>query len=317
MDKEYLKSLLVNWLIDVADVFPEAWIAGSPERTIRRVVIADSEERKFVLEEIAPSAIDRKKEIAGILDDLSRGGLKQVHPCRPNRWTEVITQYDGRFWQLREYIPGISLPRPEYLEEAWRGEALADFLLALHETSAKTLASPAGEAFSIVRFIADFIKKLRTYRPDILGELSSILAYLSDAFFRIHDELPQLFCHGDYHPLNVIWSEEGILSVIDWEFCGYKPEAYDLGLLIGCIGVEDPRALNGPLSRSLLTRIRERGIYAEASLATLPALVMALRFAWLSEWLRKQDDEMICLELDYLALLFHNRAAIKSAWRCL
>lgn len=315
MDTEYLKSLLRNWHIDVADVLLDAWIAGSPERTLRRMVIVDPGEKMFVLEEIASAAYDRKREIAGILANLSRDSLTKVHPYLPDQQGEVITQHDGRFWQLREYIQGIILPRPEYLEDAWRGEALADFLIALHETSAKAPARATGEVFSIVRFIGDFIKKLRIYRPDIQGELTPVLDYLSDEFFRIHDELPQSFCHGDYHPLNVIWSEEGILSVIDWEFCGMRPEAYDLALLIGCLGIEDPQTLKGPLVRKLLTRIDQRGIYHEQSWTHLLPLVMALRFAWLSEWLRKKDEEMVRLELDYLDLLLVNRRKIERTWQ--
>ncbi len=317
MDMQYLKSLLKNWCIDPSDVFPDAWIAGSPDRTLRRMVIVDTREKSFVLEEISPPAMGRKQDIAGIIDDLSRRGMKQVHPYCPDQRGDVVSGYDGRFWQLREYIRGCILPRPEYLEDAWRGEALAEFLIALHDTSEKALADTEGATFSIIRFIDGFMTKLRTYRPEVLRELNPLLDYLADEFYRVHDVLPRSFCHGDYHPLNVVWSEKEILSVIDWEFCGVKTEAYDLALLLGCLGMEDPRALIGPLIRSLMSCIRESGIYASDSLAVLPELVMALRFAWLSEWLRKNDVEMVCLELDYLSLLFHNQSTLKSAWRCL
>jgi len=35
------------------------------------------------------------------------------------------------------------------------------------------------------------------------------------------------FCHGDYHPMNIIWSADDIKCVIDWEFSEYKSEIYD------------------------------------------------------------------------------------------
>lgn len=315
LDIGFLKSLLGNWNIEVTDVYPDVWIAGSPERTLRRMVFIDPEGKMFILEEISSAAIGRKREIAGILAELSGAGLKKVHPYRTDRQGEVISRYDGRCWQLREYLQGVMLPRPDYLEDAWRGEVLADFLIALHKISKKDLADAAAESFSIIRFINDFIRKLDAYRTDIRKELDPVLDYLEAEFFPVHDTLPRAFCHGDYHPLNVIWSEEDILSVIDWEFCGTKPEAYDLALLIGCIGIEDPQTLKGHLVRKLLHRIEQTGIYHEQSWTYLLHLVMALRFAWLSEWLRKKDEEMVRLELDYLGLLLANKTKIESIWQ--
>jgi homoserine kinase type II len=279
------------------------------------MVVLDSSEQAFVLEEISPSLIARKREIARVLENLAKNGLKRVHPCRPNRQAAIMAEHAGRYWQLRDYLPGAFLPRPEYLDEPWRGRELGAFLIALHDTSAKAQITFTEGPFSIVHFIEDFVKKLEIYRPDLIEEIYPVLDFLSGDFFQTHDNLPQAFCHGDYHPLNVVWSADSILSVIDWEFCGVKPEAYDLALLIGCVGVEDPQALTGPLVRSLLRRIREGGIYAGQSWKMLPELVMALRFAWLSEWLRKDDLEMVRLELDYLNLLLVNRSVLISVWR--
>jgi len=45
-----------------------------------------------------------------------------------------------------------------------------------------------------------------------------------------------------------------------------------------------------------------------------PDFVVALRFAWLSEWLRRDDVEMIALELDYMDLLIEHRGRLRSLW---
>jgi homoserine kinase type II len=42
--------------------------------------------------------------------------------------------------------------------------------------------------------------------------------------------------------------------------------------------------------------------------------IVALRFAWLSEWLRRKDSEMIGLELDYMRLLIDNKNSLQKAW---
>lgn len=45
-----------------------------------------------------------------------------------------------------------------------------------------------------------------------------------------------------------------------------------------------------------------------------PEFVIALRFGWLAEWLRKKDEEMIELEAVYMRLLCDNREKLKAAW---
>jgi homoserine kinase type II len=314
MDNAYLKTLIDQWGIDVAAVCPDTDINGSPERTILRMVVTTPEARSFVLEEIASQTAKRKGAIATLLAVLADKGMDQVHPYLADCNGHLINIFDGRCWQLRPYVPGIPLPRPEYLEDAWRGKVLADFLIALRRTSTKISDDFLGESFSINHFINVFEEKLAIFNPDVLETLKPVRDYLAREFFPLHDTFPTAFCHGDYHPLNVVWSEDAILSVIDWEFCGLKPEAYDLALLIGCIGVEHPRSLMGPLIQSLLSALRGSGIYSDLSLLKLPEMVIALRFAWLSEWLRKKDWDMVRLELDYIDLLFANRASLATAW---
>jgi homoserine kinase type II len=43
--------------------------------------------------------------------------------------------------------------------------------------------------------------------------------------------------------------------------------------------------------------------------------VVAIRFAWLSDWLRRRDREMIDLEVTYIHLLIDNRQALKDIWK--
>ena len=130
----------------------------------------------------------------------------------------------------------------------------------------------------------------------------------------VHDTLPQGFCHGDYHPLNVIWSTNGINAVIDWEFCGYKPEIYDVANLIGCIGMEDPESLFGDFIAELIQRLRQAKLFSDLSWRYLLEFIVALRFAWLSEWLRKFDKDMIELEQVYMRLLIENKEKLMHSW---
>jgi homoserine kinase type II len=39
-----------------------------------------------------------------------------------------------------------------------------------------------------------------------------------------------------------------------------------------------------------------------------------LRFAWLSEWLRRDDREMVDLEAVFIGLLLENRETLEKGW---
>jgi len=43
-------------------------------------------------------------------------------------------------------------------------------------------------------------------------------------------------------------------------------------------------------------------------------MIIAIRFGWLSEWLRNQDTEMIELETVYMNLLMENADTLIDLW---
>jgi len=150
-----------------------------------------------------------------------------------------------------------------------------------------------------------------------LDRLQFVLKYLKESFFEISSQLPVSFCHGDFHVLNIIWDERDLKRVIDWEFCGFKPELYDVANMVGCLGIEEPNCLVGPLIKMFIRSVRaESGetFACESSWKYLHELIVANRFAWLSEWLRKGDQEMVDLELTYLRLLIDYREEIIRSW---
>jgi aminoglycoside phosphotransferase (APT) family kinase protein len=77
---------------------------------------------------------------------------------------------------------------------------------------------------------------------------------------------PEVVCHGDLHPFNLLIDDEGAVTVLDWSTAVLAPAAYDVaftGLLLAEPPVSVPRALR-PLIRGAggwLAR-RFRGAYA-------------------------------------------------------
>ena len=130
-----------------------------------------------------------------------------------------------------------------------------------------------------------------------------IADFLRRRFYPVAEETPSTFCHGDPHPLNTIWGENRIVAVIDWEFCGWKPLLYDAALVVGCVGAEAPGARHAGFITAFLDTLENRRLYSEEAMALLPLFVLAVRFGWLSEWLRNKDVEMIEFEIFYMNLL--------------
>jgi len=78
--------------------------------------------------------------------------------------------------------------------------------------------------------------------------------------------------------------------------------------------VEDPRSLTADLVVSFIAEMKKSGIISKESWKYLTEFIIALRFAWLAEWLRRNDTEMISLEMDYLRLLIDNKTALEKSW---
>lgn len=312
-DLEALAGALRSWGLRPARPRPDLDISGSPERALSRVVVEDEAGALFIVERLDPMALERKREIAGAVSTLA-AGLPEVNPYLRAEDGDAVIKTEAGFIQASRYVPGIPLPRPEYLDQAWRGPALADFLIRLRRSeAARTLASSAP-SFSLAPFVRRLASRLAEREPAHLERVKPALDHLEGGLFGREEELPRAFAHGDYHPLNVVWSERGIAAVIDWEFCGRKAELYDAAVLVGCLGMEHPRVLAEDITIGTIGRLQESGAFAESSWAVFFGLVLGLRFAWLSDWLKRRDAEMIELETVYIDLLLRNREVLARNW---
>jgi len=313
-DDGRLAEIAAAWGISVRAVRRRLIPPGSPDRTLFRTVVEDAGGARFVLEEISASARYEKMRIIRSLDFLSGRGLAGITPYRADAEGTHIHARDGGVWQLVPFVDGVPLDRDRYLHEGWRAAHLSRFLIALKEASRGLPFFSVEERFSIAAFIRTLLSRIERHAPALAPRVGPAIAFLEQGFMGIPDSLPAGFCHGDYHPLNIIWGESDIRSVIDWEFAGIKPEMYDLANMVGCLGVEHPSSLVGELVTNLIAQVRAAALFADVSWTHFLELVVALRFAWLSEWLRKEDREMIALELDYIELLIENRELLAREW---
>ena len=311
---EILKAVTGLWGIPLRTVRQDLPLSGSPERSLFRVAFEGTAGRPFVLEQIAAPQRKRKSFIHSILDQLHRDGLDQVNPFLKTSSGESTVFYGGAWWQLSNFIEGQPLSRPGYIRNGAKGKALARFLCSLSTHSKSFSHESAMTRFSIKDYILRLEKDMMEHDPDVASRFIPIIDLLRGPFLRAHDTVPMVFCHGDYHPLNIIWQDNRILSVIDWEFCGLKPELYDAANLVGCIGMEHPSGLTDDLVISFIDYMRRVSGISSRTWSLFPMFVIALRFAWLAEWLRNRDKEMIDLEEIYMNILYENREKFAATW---
>jgi homoserine kinase type II len=302
-ETDLLAAISCQWELNFVRLRPDLPLAGSPERTAWRSVVETSDKQLFVIEKIPSTIYGRKRRIAGVLQKLRELGLQAVAPYLPDAGGEFIPLIGHGLWQLCAYVGGVVLDRPAYVMDRWRGDAVTEFLIQLHAICSNDPVAFNTPPFSITAFTRDLFATLIQRNPKVAERYRPFMDHLEKQLFPIYDKLPTRFCHGDLHPINIIWGEETIRAVIDWEFCGVKPEIFDLANLLGCLGMEDPQSLSGPFVFQLISRLRRSNIFSDESWNALPDLMLAIRFAWLSEWMRKDDRPMIQMEADYMEIL--------------
>ena len=312
---ETIRAVLARWGLSLKTVRTDLEIQGSPERTLFRAAVEDGTGKLLVVEQVALSRGERRRFISRILADLHADGLRQVVPCPKTPAGQSLVFCDGAWWQVFPFIEGTPLDRPGYLHDAEKGEALARFLCSLYRHARRLPSGRSIPFFSLKDYILKLERDVRQHAPDAAPRFASVFAFLRRSFMNAHDTLPAVFCHGDYHPLNVIWRGDAVAAVIDWEFCGLKPDIYDAANLIGCVGMEHPSGLTDNLALSFIETMRSSSVISAEGWELFPEFVVALRCAWLAEWLRGRDEEMIDLEETYMKLLIENLDRLRETWR--
>lgn len=311
---EFINWFKQQWEIDFNLVRQDMDIQGSPERTISRVVIEDSSKCLYLVEKFPIAKFELRNRVARAVDILCKNGLGQALAYRPTVKEEFLPKYKDGCIQVSLFLDSTGIKRPDYLMSSVIGEAFAGFLVRLVSASKGIDQKIVFSPFSIKDYIYELFDQMKIHDPEVYNKYSRFLFFLEKEFMQVHDRLPVSFCHGDLHPLNVIWDKDKIRAVIDWEFTGIKPDIYDAANLVGCAGIEDPNALGMPMVMTFLKSIRQNGLFSRMGWRFFPEYVLALRFAWLSEWLRKDDQEMIAMEEAYMDILMNHMEDIRSAW---
>lgn len=265
-------------------------VSGSPNRFVRRNVFKSLDSGEcYVVEGVDLPASSKRIRQAEILEELFGAGNEKVVSWMRTREGRFGIYDHGLFWQCRKYVPCNELPRDSYALDAWRGIEAARFLKGIMPYKCQE------HPFYVTDYIHRLMHVLEKESPALHGDLGDVLAALK-LKHEDEGELPLVFCHGDFHPGNILWGDKCINAVIDWEFCGPKPICYDAANLLGCIGVDNPDWLSAPMASAFLKELKLPP-FAENMLLKY---IVALRFAWMREWWHLKDKDMIVQELDFM-----------------
>lgn len=313
-DEEFIQWLHRQWNIEFKCVRQDVDIQGSPERTLSRVVFQDQVGTLFLLEKFALSKFEIRHNVAKTIEFLNRNGLTQALMYRKTTSREFLPFFKEGCFQVSPFLDSTGIKRPEYLGSSNMGASFALFLARLAKACVHIEKDLIFPCFSIKEYIYKLFREMKMYDPLMYKKFLPFLAVLEKEFMEIHDKLPVSFCHGDLHPLNVIWDKDQIKAVIDWEFTGMKPNIYDAANLVGCAGIEDPIGLGMPMVVTFIKQIRRQNLFGELEWRFFPEYVLALRFAWLSEWLRKKDEQMLSMEEAFMGILVDNMDVLRQGW---
>lgn len=311
--QEELHNILKAWGIDSGTLRQDIVVPGSPERCVQRQVVEDEAGNVWVLERLFPKQHERRGRIGRALNVLRETGMPVLFYQAGSDGHHVVRE-NGFHWQLAPYVPGDPLPQPDFVDHSERGEALADFLIALRREGEHIREFDQEPDFDLPAYVNELMEAMRPRKPELHQSLLDVREALKP-FFAAWKDLPRCLCHGDFHPLNVIWKHMEVAAVIDWEFAGQRPVLYDVANCLGCVGIEDPNALGSGLAPAMLRRMHGAGLLDGVSFGWLPHLLLGLRFAWMSEWLRRKDMEMQELELKYMTVLTRNLDGLGRLWR--
>lgn len=314
LGEEFLSQVMFEFGLKLKFHRKEIPLEGSPERVHYRTVVEDVNGQMYVAENIGKDQLEHKQKIIDTLDFLDDQGLERINPYLKSTGGKHIVKVKETYWQLSRFIDNKKLPRPDFIYEKFRSKVFAQFLIDLNKASRHLTYFDKKDSFSIVDYIYMLRSQIKNNRPDVLPEVEPIIEYLEKNLFDNLDQIPLTFCHGDYHPINTLWNKSDIVAVIDWEFLGYKPEIYDIANFIGCVGIENPASFDAGIVPGFIQHIKESGIIDEKSWTYLIDYIVANRFAWLSEWLRKKDEEMLELELVYMSIIIKHKKKLEEVW---
>ena len=301
-DTEFFSS----WGIVFGKRRPDVEIVGSPNRSAERFVAEDETGRLFIAEGFELNRKNRQKHQTCLLEFLAENGIPAAVWLRTSDGEPGINSM-ARFWQVRRFADADPLPRAELGNSELHADLWENILLRLKDISQNPrLPALPNDRFLFLQYLPrlkGYAKWKMPFLSDGIGEIERKLT----PFFQVEETLPVMLAHGDFHPGNCLVKDGKASAVIDWEFAGMKCAGYDLALLTGCLGMDNPSWLTEGRAAAMRSRLLRNGYIPEEAARIFPELTASIRLGWLGEWINLNDRELAEREMRFIHLVLDRR----------
>jgi len=279
-------------------------IYGAPSRSADRVVVTDKNNEKFIVEKHHFWNMDKKLKIAENISFLHSNGFEECSPYIDSVQGMPVIELENRCWMVQKFIHHDILQRPNYLDDGLKGANAALSLIRMCDVSNNIKMNDTDSGFSLWEHTAKTVENIMHIHPEILSKIPHVIDIVEHCFKDLIEQMPIAFCHGDYHPLNILWIGDNVEKVIDWEFSGYRPELTDVANIIGCAGFEKENGFSRDFVKKFLEVIENSHCFKRYDFKEIIVFVIGFRFSgWLNEWIKDKDGAMVQRETEYLNFL--------------
>ncbi len=228
----------------------------------------------------------------GLLDHLAEKGgpvPRTIH----DRAGAAFRMVDGKAVALIEFLPGVSVDRPNAAQAHAVGRALA----GIHRDAADFPGSranalgPQGWAELLDQCGED---GLRSIDPALPGIVAEERAYLAAHW---PETLPRSVIHADLFPDNVLMLGDDVCGLIDFYFACTDITAYDLAVTHSAWCFDSAGQFRPDIARALLAGYDQTRPLSQAERAALPTLARGAAMRFLAtrayDWLNTPADAMV------------------------
>jgi homoserine kinase type II len=214
---------------------------------------------------------------------------------------DTLLMLNSEFYEMQEHIEGGYYDRqlPAHLREA------ALVLGRYHTLTAgfRTLALRQGDLYGPV-FLRRNLGKLVTtwgleYNPIFRSSIRKLASHTDDleTAFTSHGALPHLAIHGDYYADNLLFRDDRIVGVLDYDKARWQPRVVELAEALIYFASPEPATLRhivypGPLEWERVERfLRSYANKVELSQNETRALPDYIRCIWLQVSLQRLQEQ--------------------------
>lgn len=208
------------------------------------------------------------------------------HLIGTKRENNSMLQWRGAVYELFEYIPGQSYPQT--LEATWdSGRILSLYHKLL--TDFKSEWQPASGSYHLQPSIEHGMRKIPAAVNGGDANLKSVLNFLADTYQFAADKVeelglaswPKQYVHADWHPGNMLFRDNHVVAVIDYDSARQLPRIIDVAngaLQFSIIGGDDdvtkwPDYLDESRFKRFVRGYDEVMLLSEAEVRAMPWLM--------------------------------------------